>query len=179
VEAERLRDRLAEEARREVDATRRRWEDELQGERETFLRDIRRQAAEQFVGLARRALGDLANAELETQVAEEFLARLGALDEAARRATAISARAAGHTATVESAFELSAAVRSRITGRLHEVIDPDLIVGYARSAELSCGIAVKVGSQTLLWSLDSYLDGLERALAETLAAPGAHAEGDA
>ena len=81
LEAETLRSSLTEAARAEIKAKQSDWRSDLEEEQEGFLRNLRRQTEQEFLTLARRALADLANASLESQVVAVFLDKLGDLDQ--------------------------------------------------------------------------------------------------
>jgi F-type H+-transporting ATPase subunit b len=177
-EAEDLRQTLEKDLRREIDELRERWRAELEREQALFLRDIRRHAAEQFEALARRALADLASAELEAQIARVLIERLGDLD-GEPRAALVQATEAGEPVRVRSAFELPATVKRSITSALHDALGREVEVAYERSEDVVCGIEVRAGGQSLAWSLEGYLDGLERRLVDGLRARAAAREGEA
>jgi F-type H+-transporting ATPase subunit b len=166
-EADDLRRSLDRALRQEMDQARARWRRELRREQAAFVRDVRRQTAEHFEILARRALGDLASAELESEMVRVLIARLGALD-ADRREALARAGAAGTPVRVRSAFDLPAPVKRSLTAALHEALGREVEVAYERAGDVVCGAEIRAGGQSLGWSLDSYLDGLERALADGL-----------
>jgi F-type H+-transporting ATPase subunit b len=168
-EAEDLRQTLEKELRHEIDELRERWRGELEREQTAFLRDVRRHAAEQFEALARRALGDLASAELEAQMTRRLIERLGALD-GERRAALADATQTGEPVHVRSAFDLPATLKRSLTAALHDALGREVEVAYEHSDDVICGVEIRAGGQSLAWSLQGYLEALERRLAEGLAA---------
>lgn len=166
-EAEDLRRTLEKELRRETDEVRERWRAELERERAVFLREVRRHVAEQFEALARRALADLASADLESQMAQVLVERLGALD-VDRRAALARASAAGEPLRVRSAFELPATVKRHITSGLRDTLGREVEVTYELVDDVVCGVEIRAGGESLAWSLEGYLDALERRLADGL-----------
>jgi F-type H+-transporting ATPase subunit b len=164
-EADDLRRTLDEALRRETDEVRARWRAELDREQAAFLRDVRRHLAEQFEVLARRALADLASAELESQMARVLIERLGDLD-GERRAALARASAAGEPLRVRSAFELPATLKRSITSELRDALGEELEVTYELTDDVVCGMEIRAGGESLAWSLEGYLDTLERRLAD-------------
>jgi F-type H+-transporting ATPase subunit b len=150
-----------------MDELRERWRTEVEREQAGFLHDVRRHVAEQFETLARRALADLASAELEAQMARVLLGRLGDLD-AERRDVLVQAGASGEPLRVRSAFELPAAVKRSLTSGLHDALGREVEVKYELAGDVVCGIEIRGGGQCLAWSLEAHLDGLERGLADGL-----------
>jgi F-type H+-transporting ATPase subunit b len=91
--------------------------------------------------------------------------RLAGLDDTQRTALA-RARAADEPLGVRSAFDLPAAVKRRLTTALHEVFGEDAEVRYEPADDVLCGIEVRAGGQSVAWSLEGYLDVLERQLGD-------------
>jgi F-type H+-transporting ATPase subunit b len=175
-EADDLRRALEKELRRETEERRDRWRAELEREQAAFLRDVRRHAAEEFEALARKALAGLATADLESQMARVLVERLAGLD-GERRAALGRASAGGEAVRVRSAFELPPTVKRSLTSALHGTLDREVEVTYEVADDLVCGVEIRAGGQSLGWSLEGYLDGLVRRLAEGLeehAAGGRH-----
>jgi len=176
-EADDLRRTLDDEVRGELAEARARWRAELEREQAVFLQDVRRQVATHFETLARRALAELADAELEAQMARVLIERLGRLDP--ERKDDLARRASGEPLLVRSAFELPVAVRRALTAAIHDAVGKEVAVTYERTDELACGLELRAGGQSLAWSLDGHLDALERRLAEGLARVAGGGRGDA
>ena len=161
-EVETFRRELEERLRKEMDERRKAWGQEIEEEQEAFIVELKRHAAEHFFALAREALGGLASKSLNDAIAEGFGDRLPELDEERLRKIREAARNADKSAIVESSFVISPAVKRRITGVVHELISPSLDVDYVTDDKQICGVRLRIGGQTVAWSLDSYLDRLER-----------------
>jgi len=173
--AEQTRKALERDARREVDDKRAAWLAQLEEERRSFLDELRRRASDAFYKLARRALVDLADADLEERIAQGFVDQLKDLDDDAR-----AQLAAAGTATVKSRFELSAGAKRKLTKAIHDRLGEELAVDYAADETVSGGIVLHAGSRRVAWTLESWLDGLEAAVNERLdALPDADADADA
>jgi F-type H+-transporting ATPase subunit b len=176
--AEEERRSLEREAREEVDARKREWLRQMQGQRDDFLRDVRRRAAEEFFALSRRALGDLGDAELEDRMALGFVRQIEALDQKTAEKMVRQSEESGAVA-VRSRFELSADAKRHITRAIHQRLDEAVAVDYEAREDLACGIEMKVGSLTVSWNFASYLDGFEKAVEEQLSGALAAADGRA
>jgi len=177
-EADDLRRTLEKEVRRETDEVRERWRAELERERAAFLHDVRRHAAEQFETLARKALAELASADLESQMARVLIERLGDLD-GERQAALARTSASGEPLRVRSAFELPATVKRTLTSSLRHRLGPDVEVTYELADDVVCGVEIRAGGESLAWSLEGYLDTLERRLADGLGERAAGRTGEA
>ena len=184
VELEESRERLLEEARAHADARRRtlldearndaeagreRWRSAIEQERESFLRDLRRRTVGQVFTIARKALSDLAGADLEERIVEVFLERLHGWDEAGRSEAAVAIRRSGSPIAVRSSFELSESLREKVATAIRGWLGQHVTVDFEVTADPVCGIELRVAGLELAWDLESYLDGLEEELARSLA----------
>jgi F-type H+-transporting ATPase subunit b len=154
---------LERDARAEVEQKRQAWLDQLEDERAQFLAELRRRSSDAFYTLARRALVDLADADLEERIAEGFLGQLKGLDDAARGQIAAAGRA-----TVRSRFELSAGAKRKLTKAIHDLLGDELEVDYAADGGVAAGIVLEAGSRHVAWTLESWLDGLEAEVRDRL-----------
>jgi len=154
-EAEERKLQWLEQAREEVAATRSNWQQQTREEHDEFIDALRRRTAGIIQSVARSALRDLADAQLEETVVEVFIRRLKALDREERR----SLRDGG-SIRIRSAHELDHAVRGRLTRAVHEHIAEDVEVEYAQAPELLCGIELYAQGRRIAWHLADYLDDL-------------------
>jgi F-type H+-transporting ATPase subunit b len=170
-----LRRKLEEDARQDVATRRSDWLTQLQDQQGTLLGDMRRRAAEFVCGLGRRALSDLADAQLEDQIATRLTDRLAALDRETKRKIIDACSEDRQGIVVRSAFELSSTRRGRLTRAIHEALGQAVEVEYRTSPDIACGLELKAGSHSVSWSLDGYLDDLEHRLSESLGELTVHA----
>lgn len=171
--AEREKKQMLDDAREEVAATRASWQRQAGEEKAVFLQELRRQAADAIQSLARKALVDLADADLEERVVHAFIARLQSLDEESRRAMV----QISEPVCIRSAFELDSAVRGRLTRAIHEQLADGAEVEYRQNPELLCGIELSSGGRQLSWNLADYMEDLNSRLDETFAPLQSAAEG--
>lgn len=167
--AEREQRRLREAAENEVGEQRRAWLAQLHEQQAAFIRSLRRLTSEHVYKLARRALGDLADAALEDQIARALVKRLAGLSDADKYALAAACRRDGNAVVVNSRFDLSSSQRSHITRAVHEQISRECELQYRETDVLSCGIELRFGDKLLRWSVDAYLDDLESSVAQHIA----------
>ena len=166
--AQERRQELLQEARAEVAHLEREWREALERERASFLRELSERAVAETIAVARRALRDLANADLDEQAVEVFLERLRTLDDTQRRTLADGLQASGGTAVVHSAFDLSEEHQGRIQDQLAEQIGDVSEVSFESDTEVGFGVELRIGERKVAWSLDSYLDDLKDRVRERL-----------
>lgn len=164
-EADALRKSLLEEARQEVQASRARWQEELERERRELAQQFRPRAAAALTRAARRILADMADAELEQQLIRAFVRQLESLDHAELGALRKSAHKAGRLRVITS-FEADADTRARIRRAVqhHLLEDRETEIDFSHSDSLVCGIEVDTDGRKLGWTVDNHLQALEEEL---------------
>jgi F-type H+-transporting ATPase subunit b len=167
---ERWRKEHTQAVRAEVEAVRDRWQQALQQEKDAFLLELRRRAGDQILDVARRALSDLGDADLESHVTARFLTEIRSLTSDARAQLMTAAETVGHRIQVRTASRLDAAARQRLQDELANVLGRDLAVEFDTSPALVAGVELRAGGYKVAWSVHDYLQSLEDAVAETFGA---------
>jgi F-type H+-transporting ATPase subunit b len=166
-ESEALRSELLEKAREEVERSRTQWRESFRGERESFLRSLRRHVCEEVCAVARKVVTEMADSSLEERMAACLERRIRGLGNEEREELAGYFRASSREIVVKSAFELSTEGRTALvrvlnslTGAaaLHFEVEPSLI----------CGVEILAGGRSLAWNLEDYLGSLEEKLVEAV-----------
>lgn len=152
-EAREEKQELLARARDEVKETRSQWQRQAEQEKREFLADLRRRTGATVTSIARRALTDLADAELEERVIDVFVERLGDLDDGSRKI--FSSPKEG--LVVSTAFELNDKQRARVEKALRENLGNDLRFQFQVAPDLLCGIQLGDDGHALGWSLSDYM----------------------
>jgi F-type H+-transporting ATPase subunit b len=166
--ADAKRKELMEKVRVEVDQVKARWQDMLLREKDAFFYDLRQRAAQQLYATARKALSDLADADLEERIVDEFLRRIKALDEEKSVQMRNAIRGGGNKVTIQSAFGISASRQAQIEEVLKKQITNGFTLLYMTQPEIVSGIELRVNGHKVAWSLNEYLETLVENLTETL-----------
>lgn len=167
-EAERVRKEMLHEARQEVNESQERWFRSIQHGKETFLRDLYERVGRQTYEVARRALSDLANEDLETHIIETFLSRLGNMEGEERESLERALEESDGSITVRSAFEVPEYLRIAIYERIESISPNGYDLNFECLPDLISGIELKLAGKKISWSLSSYLEELEENLAHAL-----------
>ncbi len=168
-QAESRKEELLQEARQELNRQRQKWQDSIQKEKEYFIRDMKQQTADQFFSLSRRALKDLAGAELEKQMVETFLQRITEIGEDKKRDMAGLLGEGNAEAVVVTSSPLAEGAVDRITKALHEVLNSDAEIQFQTSAEILSGIELRINGYKVAWNLDHYLEAMEAEMQAAIA----------
>lgn len=163
-----FREDLMKRAHDEVDKTKADWYDALERQKDAFLTDIRLQAGKEVYAVARRALKDLANEEIEGQMIGTFLKRLENMDESDRGKIKEFYKKPGQQIIIRSTFEVPEEMRQKIQETLSQMIGTDVTVQYETAPDLISGIELVESDIKIAWSIDGYLDDLEADLSRTL-----------
>jgi F-type H+-transporting ATPase subunit b len=160
-DAEKLRQELSEKARAEVEDERAKWKQSLLQQEEEFLRLLRQRSAEQVMLVTRKALQDLADAQLEQQIASRFVARLKDIKDGEWKAARGSMEKDKGGVAVHSAFPLGEDMRTVIIDLVRQKLGDKTQVAFTTSDGISGGVLLKIGDMQVAWSLESYLDELQ------------------
>ncbi len=163
--------RLLDEARKEVAVIREQWLGQVRQEKEEFLGNLRYQVAGSLEKIARIALKELGNADLEKQIINSFINQLASLDRKSLTLLLQESENAAEPVHVISTFVLDDEMRGRIKRAIHECLIDGVEIKYEESFDLLCGIAITIGAGRLGWNLADYLhqlnDEIEDAFAPT------------
>ena len=163
-EVERKRREFMEEARSEVAQLSAAWKEALAKEKGAFLETLRRRTAAQVYAVARKALSDLADADLEAHIVRGFMEQIGTLDEGTRNELAESLGEADHECILYSSFEIPEAGQQELSRAIRETLGEDVKTKFQISQELICGIEIKTRSRKIAWSIGDYLETQEESL---------------
>jgi len=160
-EAENHRKELTLKARREVDSLRAKWGESVQREKASFLRELKQMTGRQVYAISRRALRDLADADLQERVVQAFLSKMDKMKKEERQKMAEAVKEEGNKATLRSGFEISSSQRQKITKAFHQKMAGKAEIDYETDPELILGIELKSSGEKLSWSLEGYIKDLE------------------
>jgi len=160
--AEEEKKRLVGEAREQVQSMRRSWQEALGREQSAFTRELRRMAGREVYAVCRKALQDLADAEVEEQMVRVFLEHLAGLDREERDEMAEAARTDENRVTVRSTFQMPAGLKQKATREIHEHLGDDIEVVYETGENGAPGVELRMKGRKLAWGFEDYLDDLEQ-----------------
>jgi len=166
-DADKERRAQLEQARADVDEQRARWRAQLEQEWADAQDRFRIVLAGAITDAARRALADLADADLETAMARAFRRHLAEVSADDRRALGSTQ----DVAEIATAFEPGPDLKREIADAVREAFGPR-DVRFVRAASVIGGIEVRVGGWQLSWTLAEHVRGLEDRLSEALLAAG-------
>jgi F-type H+-transporting ATPase subunit b len=169
-EANQRRKEWLEEARQEVEGRRREWHETIEQEKYLFLQDLRERAGRQVYAIARRALADLANADLEKRIIDAFVEQIEGLDDDEREEITEAIRESDQEVVIYSAFKIPEEKRQELIQVMREEWGDGLKGQFRTSSDLICGIEIRTDGHQIGWSVGDYLSGLEENLSRFIEA---------
>lgn len=171
-EADEERSKLVKKARQEVDELEKKWRSQLKKEKDNFVRDFKMLASEKVIAIARKAIKDLANVEIEEHAGSVFLERIKEMQKKDLAYMQKSIKAEDQPVLISSGFEMPSQMREKITRAVHQHIAEKVDVEYRTSPELLLGLELRTKGQKMSWHLAAYLDGLRDSVADLFASYG-------
>ncbi len=163
-QAQEQADGLVKEARKRLEQERQTWRSQMDQDTRRFTDGLHQAGARALLSTTRKALLDLADAELEETMARHLAGQA--------RAMAPEIRAAvgqGRAGVLTSQAPLSEASKAAFSESLASVL-PDTQLTFATDASQSPGVVLRMGGAELSWTIDTYLDGLDARFEAQLAA---------
>jgi F-type H+-transporting ATPase subunit b len=169
------REALSKQAHKDADELRANSAVALAAGRTLLGRQVTRLAQREVFAMARKALTDLASANLEERMGEVFTRRLRFMDAKAKALLAAALRDSTEPALLCSSFEMPAADRATIQNALNEAFSAEVRVRFITAPDAVCGIELTANGQKLAWTIADYLKTLEEKLDVLLRAESAPA----
>lgn len=175
-EIEKTRQRLLKEMQESVATERSQWQTSLQHQKDAFLREVSDRTMQQLQATVRKVLTDLAQSDLETQIARVFLQKLHSLTESERAelVTMLKVSTKDHIPLkLVSAFTLPTDLRQAIATVLqdyfHTTEAGSIELIDTIESSLICGIELRGTGYKLTWSMEAYLDTITENLVAVFA----------
>ena len=166
-QVEQQRQILLQQAKEEVNIIKSEWYEQIEAEKEDLFQNLRQGIATEITQTTRKALQNLANVSLETQMVEVFLAELSNLEEKEKQAIA-SSLSLTEEVIFRSTFDLSSAVRQHIMELFKINFSTNVDLHFMTMSDSICGIELITPGYKLTWTIEKYLENLEDKLINLL-----------
>lgn len=171
------RQRLMSAAQAAADALTAKRDEALRAEAKALGKSITLQVQDEVFAVARSALKDLADAELEECVCDLFTRRLADLADQPKAALSKAAQGTSDPIILRSAFDLNGTQREAIESAVKACLSTDARLQFVTAPELIGGVELTVGGQKLSWNIAGYLSSLKLSL-EAVLKTSEHAQAD-
>ena len=160
-EAKVERHRLIDEARQTADALSAKRRESLKAEALALNKEIDARTRQEVFAIARKALKDLAAADLDERMVHAFTQRLREIGNSEKATLGKAIRADTGSVLVRSVFDLAANQRSALQSEINELFSASARIRFESAPELISGIELTAGGQKIAWSIQDYLGSLE------------------
>jgi len=175
-EIETWRQESLRQARDEIGESRQQWRAGLQREQQRFISELRERAVGQVHQIARQALANLADVQLEELIIERFCQRLAELSKGEQDRLQHGLESAGRMMRVRSGLELRPEQLESVRRAVSNLF-PQLEIHaprYEHDSEVICGIELLAGDQKLAWNVSDYMESLEHSFSAALEHEAVH-----
>ncbi len=168
-EVQAKREKMIEEARQSVNQLQQEWKRAISTQRQAFLQELRKLSGQQVCLISKKVLADLANSKLENQLIESFLNQLEELEEDKKKEFRWDESKAlkeenKNKVEIHTAFPLDEESKALLTKKVKKLVHKDVQPVYHTSGDLICGIELRSEGKKIAWSVEHYLDMLEKVL---------------
>jgi len=158
------REKMMEEARQAVSEEEKNWRNSIAKQRDAFLRELKKSSCQQVCQISRKVLADLANEKLEDQLIDSFLQQLEDAKDNNGQGFLLSDLNTKKEVEINTAFQLQKKEKEKITNKLKNLLQDEINISFKESEDLICGIELRAKGKKISWSIESYLNSLEKNL---------------
>jgi F-type H+-transporting ATPase subunit b len=154
-------DRLLAQAHGEFEQLQLEQQGRLQSTRVAEKDRVRRLVTDEVFSISRRALGDLAGADLEERMVTVFLARFRQLPPPEKSSWMAALKSTTAPAVVRSRFVLVPALRTLIQTAVDENCGSSIPMSFETSPDGVAGLELTASGSRISWNISGYLETLE------------------
>ncbi|MDW7658315.1 MAG: F0F1 ATP synthase subunit delta [Bacillota bacterium] len=162
-EVEAKRQQWLAEAREAAETLAEQRKAHLKKEAQDFEDDFSLQTRETVIAILQKILQDLAGTDFEARIAAVMLERL-AMPETAESWQMHLSEDDQNPVTVTSAFPLSSAQKEQFEQAIQAILPAAVQIIFDTDPALICGIEIKFSDLKIAWSVQDYLDNLQKKL---------------
>jgi len=162
--AEAQRDTLLAEAQSALTLQQANWQKHLEAEGRKYTARLQEVGGKALMSITRKALADLADETLEGRIAQHLVGQMADMSDQLKAAAGEAA-----VAVVTSSEDLPRTVQSDLEAELNAQF-PDVVVKFEVNGDQSSGVVLQIGGAQLAWTVASYVEELQGAIAAQLAA---------
>jgi F-type H+-transporting ATPase subunit b len=170
------RQRLLDEAAKAAEALQAKRLESLRNEEQHLSQAISLRTQKEVFEISRKVLTDLAGISLEERMVEVFIHRLSDLPEEKKRILELaihpSAKTSPSAVIIQTRFNLSPAQRLSTQEMIKKIFGSDLQFDFKTVPDLMSGIELSTNGQKISWSIEDYMDSLEKGVADLLRTDG-------
>lgn len=155
---------LTENARKDVNQVHERWLKSLEEKERAFLNEVQNRIMKQVYEISKRALKNLADSQLETQILNVFMDKIESMPDQDIEKLRDSIKRMDSKVLIVSSFEVPDSEKHKVQNLIDSHISKNARVEFNTSTDLICGIKIKTHEIEIAWTFEEYLENLEQSL---------------
>ncbi len=159
--------KLFEQARKDAESLRIQLEKSVKEKEESLEKEIAEKTQQEVFEISRKALKDLAGAELEQQVVNTFISKLNESADTVKQQILPIFNSGQTAVTIKSAFALSDKQKEDIKSAVKNISAKEDAFQFETAPQLIAGIELSVNGYKVAWSISEYLKTLEKNISES------------
>jgi F-type H+-transporting ATPase subunit b len=162
------RQRLLEQTRSDIEKLRSELQETIRNEQEKLGSEIMQRTRKEIFSVVRKTLHDLASVSLEDQMTNVFVDRIKNLDITEKELLHSEITQVQGKVVLRCTFELSPNQQTKVEEILKKEFGSETKMNFEIMSNLISGIELIAGGYKLVWSIDDYLESLEKSISELL-----------
>jgi len=162
------KDKLMEDAKKDVDALHDKQQQALNDMQEDLKKYLAQKTQKEVFDISRKALADLASVSLEEQSVKVFISRVEELQDKEKQQFVDAFKSKSNPVLIQSAFELHKTQQTEIKNAVDEILGKENEFEFKTAPEIISGIELKANGYKLSWNISAYLNSLQSSISETL-----------
>ena len=162
------RQRLIKQTRSDIEKLRLELQETIKNEQEKLGSEIVQRTRKEIFSIVRKTLYDLASVSLEDQMTDVFVNRIKNLDPNEKELLQSGITQVRGKIILRCTFQLSTNQEAKIEEILNKELGRETKVNFETTPNLISGIELIAGGYKLVWTIDDYLESLEKNIAEIL-----------
>lgn len=161
-DADTERNRLLDEARQDADALKTKLQKAVVESQEDLRESFERKVREGVFDISAKALHELASADLQTQIVNTLVGRIGQMNESDLKKLTGDKDPKARAITVKSAFELDKEQQKAISTVLEKKASKKIVIEFITDPDAVGGVEISSEGFKLGWTIDEYIRSLEQ-----------------
>ena len=169
IEADEEKEKLLKKAQDDIKEKQNQWEEQMQAERLALHHTVRDLTAKTLVHAVQNALSEMSEENLEERLADVFSRKIKTLDKDDLEKLKKN-QVSGKSIEIISSFDLPAKTKEAFEKSLSDILGKTVSKpAYKTDTNMLTGIELRVGTQSIGWGFEYYINNFEKELNKALA----------
>ncbi|MEO6685109.1 MAG: F0F1 ATP synthase subunit delta [Dyadobacter sp.] len=156
--------KMLDSAKVEAEVVKQKLEDASKQQQADLNDQILQKTQQQVFSITRKALAELASANLEEQSVQVFIGKIKAINENDKKQFIAAFHSDVNPVSVKSAFDLSEKEQKSITKAIADILGEDGKYEFKTDPKIIGGVELSTKGYKLAWSFSAYINSLEQSI---------------